>query len=211
MHPKTMIAKRLKEAMEERGINAAELAREADVKKTFIYDVLSGKSLHPSSVTLSKVAAHLRLPLAYFTGADIALPTAGQSRAGKAPFVSIAPLPETGAEDREYYYFRRGWIRDQLHASPSDLRLVFIQGDSMAPTLMAGDQVLVNMADTTPTPTGLFMVNDGETYIAKRLERSANKPATLRVLSDNPKYRAYECAAADLPVVGRIVWLARTL
>ncbi len=207
MQPKTIIAKRLKEAMEQRGVNTAELARDAGVKKTFLYDVLSGKSLHPSTITLAKVAAELKLPLAYFTGANVA---PSPSRAGKAPFVSIASLSKTG-EDREYYYFRRSWIKEQLDATPENLRLMFIQGGSMVPTLEAGDQVLVNTADTIPSPEGLFALKEGETFIAKRLERVAGKTAKLRVLSDNPKYRPYETAASDLTIVGRIVWMARSL
>jgi transcriptional regulator with XRE-family HTH domain len=210
MHPKTMLAKRLKEVMDERSTNAAELARETGVKKTFLYDVLSGKSLHPSSITLSKVASHLRVPLAYLTGTEIATPSPQPQDVKNAPFVSVKTLANGMGDDLEYYYFRRSWIRTELRTSPEDLRLIFIQNDSMAPTLEKGDQVLINTADTTPSPSGIFVMNDGKQLIAKRLELLASKASHARVLSDNPKYRTYECAAADLDIVGRIVWLART-
>ena len=53
----------LKREMKKQGIKVPELARAAGVKTSFLYDVLSGKSANPSTITLAKVARHLGVDL----------------------------------------------------------------------------------------------------------------------------------------------------
>jgi phage repressor protein C with HTH and peptisase S24 domain len=53
------------------------------------------------------------------------------------------------------YHFRRSWIHHSLKASPSQLRIMHVEGDSMAPTLLDGDTVLVDMARRAPNPPGI--------------------------------------------------------
>jgi len=40
----------------------------------------------------------------------------------------------------------------------------------MDPVLSDGDNLLVNIADTTPTPPGIFVLHDGLGIMAKRIE-----------------------------------------
>ena len=110
------------------------------------------------------------------------------------------------------YHFRQSWIRHKLKASPSQLRIMHVEGDSMAPTLLSGDAVLVDMTRRAPNPPGIFVLDDGMGLVAKRLEHIPNSdPPAVRVISDNKHYPEYERTADEIHIVGRIRWFAREI
>ena len=67
---KNPIGQRLKQAMAARQMSSAVLAKNADVKTSFIYDVLSGKSANPSPVKLARLAQSLGISVAQLIGND---------------------------------------------------------------------------------------------------------------------------------------------
>jgi len=58
------VAGNIKAIMDERGTNAAEVARLAGLNPTAVYDIMSGKSRSPRIETLGKIAGALRVPIA---------------------------------------------------------------------------------------------------------------------------------------------------
>src|SRR5690348_4227352 len=64
------IGQRLKFEMKKRGVTSADLAKRADVKTSFIYDIISGKSANPSTVKLARVAENLGVSLTYLVGSS---------------------------------------------------------------------------------------------------------------------------------------------
>lgn len=120
-------------------------------------------------------------------------------------------LVEKEGADRTWA-FPEHWLRAELDASPSDIKIITIRGDSgqsdpPKPTdINPGDKVLVNIADRRPSPPGLFVIYDGLGLVAKRLEfipKSA--PPRLRVSSNNPVYEPRESPIKDVDIQGRIV------
>lgn len=59
-----MIAANLQDAMARKGLNAAEVARVAQINASGVYDILSGRSRSPRLDTLHKIAKALKVPLA---------------------------------------------------------------------------------------------------------------------------------------------------
>jgi transcriptional regulator with XRE-family HTH domain len=58
------IAANLQDAMARKGLNAAEVARRADINSSGVYDILSGRSRSPRLDTIHKIADALRVPVA---------------------------------------------------------------------------------------------------------------------------------------------------
>ncbi len=121
-----------------------------------------------------------------------------------------------GAEDHDTpgraYQFRRAWIKHDLKASPSQLRIMEVGGDGMAPTLLDGDTILVDMTRRTPNPPGIFVLDEGVGLVAKRLEHIPNsEPPAVRVISDNGLYSPYERTDDEVNIIGRIRWFAREM
>ena len=49
--------------------------------------------------------------------------------------------------------FKEDWIRQELRVRPGDLRLIYVEGDSMEPDLRAGDIILIDHTDTSARRT----------------------------------------------------------
>ena len=101
----------------------------------------------------------------------------------------------------------------RITAAPAgDLRLISISGDSMVPTLEHGDMVMVDTNRTSPSPPGIFVLDDGVGLVAKRVDAIPNsRPQMLRLSSDNPAYSNYQRRIDEVRVIGRVVWFARSL
>lgn len=216
------IADRLKARARQLGINAAHVAELAGVNRSFIYDIMRGRSENPNLDRLQRIADALRVDRNWLLHGLGNLE--GESPIIEHPddiFVAVRSVRvratmgsgvvvEQPAEDGKPYHFQKSWIRDDLKARPPDLRMLHVEGDSMLPTLNHGDIVLVDLSRTTPSPPGLFVLFDGLGLVAKRLEHIAGSdPPTLRILSDNALYAPYERSAEEVSIVGRIRWLAR--
>ena len=103
-------------------------------------------------------------------------------------------------------------LRRITSAPTSSLRLITISGDSMAPTLEDGDMVMVDTGRTSPSPPGIFVLNDGVGLVAKRVDAVPNSfPQQLRLSSDNPAYSNYQRRIDEVRILGRVVWFARSL
>ena len=103
-------------------------------------------------------------------------------------------------------------LRRITSAPTSSLRLITISGDSMAPTLEDGDMVMVDTGRTSPSPPGIFILDDGVGLVAKRIDAVPNSfPQQLRLSSDNPAYSNYQRRIDEVRILGRVVWFARSL
>jgi len=98
--------------------------------------------------------------------------------------------------------FSKAWLRQQ-GLDPARLSAIAVSGDSMEPSLRDGDEILVE-ATTNPPRGAIHVVRLGESLLVKRLERPA--PDRVVLLSENPAYPPVEVPAADVAVIGRVVW-----
>jgi transcriptional regulator with XRE-family HTH domain len=107
----------------------------------------------------------------------------------------------------EGWLFPTSFVRDQLHSSPARLLVLDTNGDSMAPTIMSGERVIIDTGHKTPTPDGLYAIRDTfECIVVKRLQvlRSA-RPTRVKIISDNANHPSEEAPLADLEIVGKVL------
>ncbi|MBD3747793.1 MULTISPECIES: S24 family peptidase [Sphingopyxis] len=101
------------------------------------------------------------------------------------------------------------WLRD-LGADPRALSIIRVEGDSMAPTLGDGDDILVDGGDAAARlRDGIYVLRMDDVLMVKRIARAPG-PGRVSVISDNPHYRSWD----DLPLsairlVGRVIWTGR--
>ena len=113
---------------------------------------------------------------------------------------------------KPYFAFDERWLK-ALTASPSDkLSIIRVEGDSMAPTLNAGDDILVDMGDAADRlRDGIYVLRIDDAVVVKRL---ALNPTARRVTvqSDNPAYPdCPDCSLKDVKVIGRVIWSGRRI
>jgi hypothetical protein len=104
------------------------------------------------------------------------------------------------------------WLRRLGVGDRGALSVIRVQGDSMAPTLSDGDEILVDRADAAERlRDGIYVLRIEESLVVKRLALS---PAGRRVSvrSDNDAYPSWpDCDPATIDLVGRVVWMGRRL
>lgn len=144
-------------------------------------------------------------PAAEAAGALVAVPVLD---------VTASAGPGAFAEDERVQAairFDPAWLR-RLHLNPATLSVIRVTGDSMAPTLDDGDEILVDRGDGADRlRDGIYVLRLDGVLNVKRLALSAGgRRAT--VLSDNPAYPPLPAMARSaLDVVGRVVWAGRRL
>lgn len=85
--------------------------------------------------------------------------------------------------------------------------VITVSGESMAPTLLDGDQLLIDGAERCPG-AGIFVVRLGEELLVKRLRRER---AGWLLVSDNPHHAPRHAEPDELTVIGRARLLMRDL
>ncbi len=119
------------------------------------------------------------------------------------------PYEESG---KPYFAFDEKWLSGLTSSPPSKLSIIRVEGDSMAPTLNAGDDILVDLADCGQRlRDGIYVLRVDDALVVKRL---ALHPTGRRVTvqSDNPAYLDWpDCDLEKLQCVGRVIWAGRKI
>lgn len=107
--------------------------------------------------------------------------------------------------------FEERWLRS-IAGNPSLLSVIQVEGDSMAPTLADGDDILVDRGDGADRiRDGVYVLRVDGALLVKRL---AVNPVARRISirSDNAAYPSWEdCDPASVTLIGRVVWVGRKL
>lgn len=155
----------------------------------------------------------------YFGIPESLLGAPGEERL-RAAMVAIMRVPVRAAagagsinsdeRERPYFAFDERWLKRMTTASTDDLVIIRVEGDSMAPTLGDGDDILIDRGDCGERlRDGIYVMRVDEALIVKRL---AINPVTRRVTvqSDNPAYPDWPDLAIDsINSIGRVIWAAR--
>lgn len=113
---------------------------------------------------------------------------------------------------KPYFGFDGRWLKALTATSAGKLSIIRVEGDSMAPTLNAGDDILVDQADCAERlRDGIYVLRVDDALIVKRI---ALHPVGRRVTvqSDNPAYPDWpDCDMAEIVCIGRVVWAGRKI
>jgi hypothetical protein len=116
-------------------------------------------------------------------------------------------IPEEGTTGEEYA-FREEWLR-KIAADPHKVILIDVDGDSMVPTLLDKDIILIDMNRKTIKDGRIFAIAIGDALIVKRLQIIPGE--LIKVISDNPAYDSFPVRPNELRIIGQVVWYARAL
>jgi phage repressor protein C with HTH and peptisase S24 domain len=124
---------------------------------------------------------------------------------------------ENGSEPIiDYLSFRRDWLR-RIGTAPANAVLARVEGESMQPTIWAGDMVLIDTGKTEiPIRTSnakkgrssvYALLDDGRARV-KRIERPTQDQVML--LSDNPDNGPEFADTKTLTIIGKVMWWGHT-
>jgi phage repressor protein C with HTH and peptisase S24 domain len=105
--------------------------------------------------------------------------------------------------------FRKDWITRK--GKPDQMSLIKVSGDSMEPTLLDGDLVLVDHSrNHGARQGGIYAIVMDEEIMIKRLQALPQQD-TIRIISDNKHYPPLDVSTSELRINGRVIWFAREL
>lgn len=113
---------------------------------------------------------------------------------------------------KPYFAFDERWLKGLTSTAAANLSIVRVEGDSMTPTLNAGDDILVDLGDTNDRlRDGIYVLRIDDALVVKRL---ALNPMGRRVTvqSDNPAYPDWpDCSIDEINCIGRVIWSGRRI
>jgi len=199
----------------ERGENFASLSRLVGRNDAYIQQYLrKGTPRQLKERERRTLARHFQVPESILGG----MPDDADAEFGELVPVARVPVRASAGpgafpgeeSSRPYFAFDPRWLK-ALTASPaSKLSLIRVEGDSMAPTLSAGDDILVDLADGPERlRDGIYVLRVDGALLVKRL---AIHPVGRRVTvqSDNPAYGDLpDCGLDEIECIGRVIWTGR--
>jgi hypothetical protein len=124
----------------------------------------------------------------------------------------VVPMAlEAGEQEPGGLAFAAGWLRDFDPAGSERLRRLRVSGEAMAPTLCAGDELLVDLDLGSSLVDGLYVLRIEGAVQVRRLAFHPVRPE-VTVQTDNPAFVDWPGLKPDeLDVVARVVWAGRRL
>lgn len=117
------------------------------------------------------------------------------------------------AEEQQLMAIDEAWLRRSFAVSPRDLALMVADGESMEPTIRAGEILLFDKSEAgIKLRDGIYIVRLEEAVMVKRLQLMPGRH--LKVVSDNAAFEPYTIELADgvdFAVIGRVVFVFRRL
>lgn len=179
----------------------------------------------PSKASLRAMARATNVPVEWLEGEDVTAPTVADATEGPDPrdlasneaadvryipvlsvSVSAGPGAFPGAPASNTVYPLPAEFLRRLGAAPGSAAIITVSGDSMMPTLMPGDLVLVDTYVEQLAEGALYIFSSPYGSRIKRLAPTADGRLELR--SDNPSYPTEIIPAdrlEDLKINARLV------
>ncbi|WP_333701198.1 XRE family transcriptional regulator [Sphingobium yanoikuyae] len=216
-----ILADRLRERMQALDLSQAELARRVGIKQPSIFKLLAGTVRN--SAHLHVIARELHTTPEYLVGSTddplinnspVPSPDETVQRLGVVPIREIDLRYGMGATDLEVpvttvvRHFSRDWIKMYTGSSPEHLFFAQGIGDSMSPTILDSDLLLIDASQRTLNLADkIWACAYGNSGMVKRLRQMAD--GSVKIMSDNQNVRDEIAYDAELHVVGRVVAVIR--
>jgi len=136
----------------------------------------------------------------------VSIPVRGEVEASMGYGVTVTNEAQTAS-----YRISRELARD-LNIQPMSSEIIFARGNSMEPTIIGGDSLLIDRSKVEVYDGKIYCVRiDGQLY-AKRLQRIAKDK--IKIISDNKDYEPIIIDFSknenyDFEVIGEVRWSGR--
>lgn len=218
------VGQRIEERLAKLDMNQSELARRVKVSQPTINALIRGDNA--TSKHLHRIAAELETSPAWLAGeteddAPISLPPSALDALADKYDLAFLPEFEIGysmgggvpfehVEQKGVVPFQREWLRTMMRGTIDELFVARGEGDSMQPTILDGDIVLIDTAQKAVRQQDrIWAVNYGDLGMVKRVRRLPTGRHLL--LSDNATVPPVECDDDEMQVIGRVIWIGRRI
>lgn len=224
-------ADRFRETLKQKGLKKQkEIAAIIGISNGYLSELLSGKKL-PSEMLLSLIESKLGINSKWLLNGELPMFMKVSKEAGLEKPLKVAEeggickdfvfVPQINGnispggrlvEDRMIEMkiaFRQGWI--QRRGDPKNMSLIRVSGDSMEPTLISGDLVLVDHNRNYIDPQGgIYAIIIDDTIMIKRVQ-ILFPSKKIRIISDNNRYNPVDVEMDSVRIYGKVIWFGREI
>jgi transcriptional regulator with XRE-family HTH domain len=214
-------ADRLQEAMDQAGLDQPALASRVGCTQGAISQILLGNTQR--SKLLPDIARELGVSVDWLTGDSNTRDPSAPSMKAVADHFDLAMVKELelgysmgggsifeSYEQKGVVPFQRAWLRSMMRGSFDDLFVARGEGDSMQPTLLDGDIVLIDTSQKDIRQQDrIWAVAYGELGMIKRVRRQPG--GSYLVMSDNAAVAPFTAVDEEMHVIGRVIWIGRRM
>lgn len=105
--------------------------------------------------------------------------------------------------------FREDWLNK--FGGSDQLFVMRVEGDSMEPTLLENDVVLINKnSKDINAGGGIYAINWKGSLLVKRIQYNPQS-GEIKIKSDNTQYDSLVVSLADIQVEGKVIWYGREM
>lgn len=148
----------------------------------------------------------------YEPGIDGAVPEidvmvgAGDGNLGDIINLHIGGVVVSAHRVVDEWKFPDGYLTKILDVSARRSLVLPVVGDSMMPTYLPGDRVLVDLTQVEMSIDAVYVISDGESPPQiKRLQRVMfSHPQMVDIISDNPSHKTQTVELSMLKIIGRV-------
>lgn len=105
--------------------------------------------------------------------------------------------------------FPPSYLKKLTNSSPTNLSIISVKGESMEPTLLDDDIVLLDTSKTNLSYDGLFVLRFDDALHVKRVGRAPRKGHVMIISDNKDLYPPMEMPATEVEPVGKVLWYGR--
>lgn len=202
------------------GWSPSKLAKEAGLAASTVNRFLAGAGHLLSSTTVGRIETAASRQIRHRAAVGEVQVWEDLKKRDGTPADRLVRIPEidprSGAnnmhESPNEWGFPENWFRFTYGTDPGNCRVVAIEDDAMFNDLRVGDRVVVDLSRTYPSPSGVFLLDDGVSWTPRHLEiMHGSEPPTVMITARNPDYRNREALLSGLKIVGRVMGMWRRI
>ncbi len=185
-------------------VNQAELGRALGVSRSNI-NYKKDNDIELSEEDVKKIETHFGVKI-FQNENCVSIPVLGNVEASMGFGVTIYN------ENQTAIYMLSRQLAHDLGISETQTKMIFARGNSMQPTILSGDSLLVDMSKLEIYDGKIYCIRkDGQLY-AKRLQKIS--ATQLKIISDNKDYEPIiidftKENETDFAVIGEVRWAGR--
>jgi len=105
--------------------------------------------------------------------------------------------------------FPPDYLRKLTSSAAGSLAIISVKGESMEPTLLDDDIVLLDATKTNLSYDGLFVLQFNDALHVKRVGRSAKKNHVMIISDNRDLYPPLDMQIGDVQAIGKVLWYGR--
>lgn len=190
----------------ERGVSNYQVAKDTGIAQTTLSDWKNGR-IKVSMKVASRLSEYFGVPLELFTEKGINAPESSTDHSHWVPVLGrvAAGIPAEMIEDVLGY--------KEIDDAIGEAFALRINGDSMAPTLMKGDIVIVKKQEDVESGDVAIVAVNGEDATCKRIIKSSDGVMLVPINPEYPPihYSNDEIINTPITILGKVIELRRSL